>query len=161
MRCELMPVLDASAFYAGVLFGSTEAYVTTPKIYEEISHIREIDGPIQILQETGRLQVVEPSESSWLRAKEAAVRAGDAPALSVGDISVLALAMQTDNVIITDDYAISNTGKFLDMNVQPVMTRGLRKAGTWIYWCPGCGARSGPARRCSICDTALRRKLVS
>lgn len=156
-----MPVLDASAFYAGVLFGSTEKYVTTPEIYEEIDHIRTVDGPIQILQETGRLQVIEPSESCMVQAKEAAARAGDAPTLSIGDISVLALAIQTDNVIITDDYAVSNTGRALGMDIKPVMTRGLPRAGTWVYQCPGCGAKSKPAHRCSICDTALQRHLVS
>ena len=156
-----MPVLDASAFYAGVLFGSTESYITTPEIYKEISHIRAADEPIQILQETGRLRIIEPSESSWIQARRAAIHAGDAPTLSEGDISVLALAIQTDDMIITDDYAISNTAKILGMDVKPVMTRGIRRAGTWTYWCPGCGAESRPAQRCDICHSELRRKLVS
>ena len=57
-------ILDASAFYAGVPFGSTEKYYTSTQIFDEISHIKEKHGAIDVLLSTGRLDVRQASQES-------------------------------------------------------------------------------------------------
>lgn len=154
-------VLDASAFYAGVPFGSAESYCTTPEVYDEICHIKKSQDVISTLVSLGRL-VVRPADDTYVQqVRLAAQRAGDMPQLSKSDVSVLALALQMKNGIITDDYAVSNTAKHLNLEVFSVMTRGIRTVGVWQYRCPACGIRQPPAHACNRCGGALRKKLVN
>ncbi len=53
-------ILDASAFYAGVPFRSSEDYYTTSLVYDEIQHIKKNQGVLGTLLETNRLKIREP-----------------------------------------------------------------------------------------------------
>ena len=152
-------ILDASAFYAGVPFGSPDAYHTTPAVYEEIEHIKGRQKAVRALADAGKLIIMSPDPIRLDSAREAARKTGDLPSLSAQDLSVLALAIQTGWPIITDDYAVSNVAKMLDIAVFPVMTRGIRTVGTWAYRCPACNKPRRPAKSCSVCGAPLRRKL--
>lgn len=152
-------ILDASAFYAGVPFGSPDAYHTTPAVYEEIEHIKGRQKAVRALVDAGKLAIMSPDPVRVDSAREAARETGDLPSLSVQDLSVLALAIQTGRPIITDDYAVSNVARMLDISVFPVMTRGIRTVGTWAYRCPACNKPRRPARSCQVCGAPLRRKL--
>ena len=50
-------ILDASAFYAGVPFRSSEECYTTPLVYEEIQHIKKNHDALGTLLETNRLKI--------------------------------------------------------------------------------------------------------
>lgn len=152
-------ILDASAFYAGVPFGSPDSYYTTQAVYEEVEHIKGRQNAVRALVDAGKLTVMSPDPIRMKSAREAARETGDLPDLSVEDLSVLALAIQTGHPIITDDYAVSNVAKMLGMAVFPVMTRGIRTVGTWAYRCPACNKPRRPAASCPVCGATLRRKL--
>lgn len=152
-------ILDASAFYAGVPFGSPDIYYTTPAVYEEVEHIKGRQEAVRALVDAGKLTVMSPDAIRVGSAREAARETGDLPNLSVQDLSVLALAIQTGQSIITDDYAVSNVAKMLGIVVFPVMTRGIRTVGTWAYRCPACNKPRRPAESCPVCGATLRRKL--
>lgn len=154
-------ILDASAFYAGVPFGSLESYCTTPQIYDEILHIKKRQGAIGTLVNLGRLAIYSPDHMYVKQVLGFAQRAGDRPQLSEADISVIALALQMKQSIITDDYAISNTARHLGLSVFPVMTSGVKTVGIWRYRCPACRTQRPPGRICSICGSVLRKKLVN
>ena len=108
-------ILDASAFYAGVPFGSTEKYYTSTQIFDEISHIKEKHGAIDVLLSTGRLDVRQASQESCNVVKKASVESGDAQTLSESDVSLLALGYEMKGEIVTDDYAVSNVAKRLNI----------------------------------------------
>ena len=57
-------VYDASAFYAGIPFASSEVGLTTTPIYDEIKHIKKSHGVLDTLLETGRLKIIEPDLSN-------------------------------------------------------------------------------------------------
>jgi UPF0271 protein len=40
------------------------------------------------------------------------------------------------------------------------MTKGIKDVGKWIHYCPGCKASYQSGKECSICGTALKRKLI-
>lgn len=153
-------ILDASAFYAGVPFGSPDAYHTTPEVYDEVSHIKGRQDAVRALVDAGRLVVVSADGKSLERARAAAQGSGDLPSLSGPDLSILALAAQTRQAIITDDYSVSNAARHMGLDALPVMTGGIRTAGVWQYRCPACRARRPPGRACRVCGSALRRRLV-
>lgn len=181
-------VLDASAFYAGVPFGSTSGvtYMTTSEVYEEISHIKKSHGALDALIAMGRLQITEPVAEYVDAARKISERTGDAQNLSRQDISVIALCMETGLGIVTDDYSVSNVVCSAGLSVTPVMTRGIRDVRRWQYYCPGCGTvmamtvagtkvrrqghgqvRSAPTAtataarlQCASCGTELKRRPI-
>ena len=154
-------VLDASAFYAGVPFASTETYRTTPGVLAEVSHIKGRFGAIEGLIEAGRLVVAEASAEWAGRARRSAAESGDLGSLSAQDVSVLALAAELGADIVTDDYAVSNAAALMGVRARPVMTAGIRRSGRWVPWCARCGrqARAGEAA-CPLCAGRLGRRLV-
>jgi len=153
-------ILDASAFYAGVPFRSSHEYYTTSLAYDEIKHIKKNHDALGTLLETNRLKVMEPDEKSTESAIKAAKDTGDYPQLSKQDISILALCIEMNGEIITDDFAISNVAKNLGLKISPIMTGGIKDVGRWIHYCPGCRTNHANKKECPACGTPLKRKLL-
>jgi UPF0271 protein len=154
-------ILDASAFYAGVPFRSSEDCYTTPSVYDEIKHIKKNHDALGILLETNRLRIREPDIESVKSAVKISKDTGDFPQLSKQDISIIALGIEMKGEIISDDFAISNVAKNLDLKVSPIMTKGIRTVGKWIHYCPGCKTSHNRGKECPVCGTPLKRKLLS
>jgi UPF0271 protein len=153
-------ILDASAFYAGVPFRSSSDCYTTTLVYDEIKHIKKHHDAIGTLLETNRLKIREPSKESIQDAVNASKNTGDFPQLSKQDISIIALCIEMNGEVISDDFAISNVIKNLELKVSPIMTRGIRDVGKWIHYCPGCRTNHANEKECPACGTPLKRKLI-
>jgi len=153
-------ILDASAFYAGVPFRSSDDYYTTSLVYDEIKHIKKNHGALGTLLETNRLKIKEPNIKSTESAVKASKNTGDFPQLSKQDISIIALCIEMNGEIISDDFAISNVAKNLDLKVSPIMTKGIKDVGKWIHYCPGCRTNHPTGKKCPVCGTQLKRKLL-
>ena len=119
-------VLDSSAFYAGIPFGSNEPSYTTSLVYDEIKHIKKNHDAVDILIETGRLTVSNPESEFIEIVRNTANESGDLHELSVEDISIIALSLKLNAELITDDFAVSNVAKNLNIQVFPVMTDGIK-----------------------------------
>ena len=153
-------ILDASAFYAGVPFGSDHDCYTTSLVYEEIKHIKKNQDVLGVLLETKRLKIMDPDKKSTEYAIESAKKTGDYQQLSKQDISIVALSIMLNGQIITDDYAITNVAKNKGLKISSIMTRGIQDVGQWVHYCPGCKTNHKSGRECPICGTALKRKLL-
>ena len=153
-------ILDASAFYAGVPFRSSNDCYTTSLVYDEIKHIKKNHDALGTLLETNRLKIREPDKESTKNAIMAAKDTGDFPQLSKQDISIIALCIEMNGEIISDDFAISNVVKNLDLKVSPIMTKGIKDVGKWIHYCPGCRTNHPTGKECPACGTPLKRKLL-
>ena len=153
-------ILDASAFYAGIPFSTTDEFFTTSLIFDEINHIKKNHGAIETLMETKRLKITDPDSEFVEKIKTASKKTGDFNQLSKQDISVIALCLQMNGEIITDDFAISNVAKNLKLKVSPLMTSGINDVGNWIHYCPGCRKNFESGSECPLCGTQLKRKLI-
>jgi len=153
-------ILDASAFYAGVPFGSSTDCYTTSLVYDEIKHIKKKQEALETLMETSRLKIMDPDQNSTNAAITAAKKTGDFPQLSKQDISIIALCLSLNGQIITDDFAISNVARNLGLKVSPIMTNGITDVGKWVHYCPGCGTSHNLGKECPACGTVLKRKLL-
>ena len=153
-------ILDASAFYAGVPFRSSDDCYTTSLVYDEIKHIKKNHDALGTLLETNRLKIKEPNIKSTESAVKASKNTGDFPQLSKQDISIIALCIEMNGEIISDDFAISNVVKNLDLKVSPIMTKGIKDVGKWIHYCPGCRTNHHTGKECPACGTPLKRKLL-
>lgn len=153
-------ILDASAFYAGVPFRSSNDCYTTSLVYDEIKHIKKNHDALGTLLETNRLKIREPDKESTKNAIMAAKDTGDFPQLSKQDISIIALCIEMNGEIISDDFAISNVAKNLGLKISPIMTQGIKDVGKWIHYCPGCRTNHTNKKECPMCGTPLKRKLL-
>nr|AIE98616.1 nucleotide binding protein [uncultured marine thaumarchaeote KM3_06_B06] len=163
-------VLDSSAFYAGIPFSSNEPSYITSLIYNEIEHIKKDHDAIRILIETKRLTIRDPEHRFVIIANDAAKKSGDFPNLSDEDISSIALSLQLKGELVTDDFAVSNVAKNINIKVIPVMTDGIKNVVTWRYYCPGCefdnylmsGTNKTRSRiiECPRCGSKLKRKPI-
>ena len=153
-------ILDASAFYAGVPFRSSTDCYTTSLVYDEIKHIKKNHDALGTLLETNRLKIREPSSDSTKDATDAAKNTGDYPQLSKQDLSVIALGIELDGEIISDDFAISNVARNLGLKISPIMTQGIKDVGRWVHYCPGCRTNHESGKECPMCATPLKRKLL-
>ena len=151
-------ILDASAFYAGIPFASQEKSYTTSVVFNEIKHIKKNHDVLSVLVETKRLEVLDPEKEYINEVLTKAKETGDFQNLSKGDVSVIALCLQIDAELVTDDYAISNTAKQLNIKVIPIMTKGISEIKDWIYFCPGCERIFSKISKCPICGSNLSRR---
>ncbi|CAI9832432.1 Nucleic acid-binding protein (fragment) [Nitrosopumilaceae archaeon] len=154
-------VVDAGAFYAGLPASSEDIHHTTPQVISEVSHVKGRHGITDALVDAGRLVIEEPPPESTRAATEAARRTGDLPSLSSADISVLGLAVHLGADLVTDDFALSNAAAGAGVRTIPVMTRGPRRTGRWIYYCGTCGISGGTSGdgTCKRCGGKMRRRL--
>lgn len=152
-------VLDASAFYSGIPFLSSDCYYTTTRVFEEIKHIRSSFSAVDALLDSGNLKLIDPSVRSITAIKVQAKKSGDYAKLSLADVSIIALALELNGTLISDDYSIANVSKLLGVSVKAIGNRGIRRVRKWINFCSACGKAYGPdVKECHNCGNALRRR---
>ena len=153
-------VLDATAFYAGMPFVSNDPFMTTSAVYEEIQHIKKKQGVLEMLQQTNRLQIRDPSEEFISVVRDTADKTGDSVTISKQDVTIIALALENNIELITDDFAVTNVAKQLKIKTSSLMTKGISIVGKWISYCSMCGKEFSKQKECSICGSKLNRKLI-
>ena len=153
-------VLDATAFYAGIPFTSNDSFMTTSAIYDEVEHIKKKHGALEMLQQTNRLQIREPSDEFITLVKNASVKTGDSTTISKQDITIIALALENKIELITDDFAVTNVARQLKIQTLSLMTQGISTVGKWIIYCSMCGKEFSKEKECPICGSKLNRKLI-
>lgn len=151
-------VLDASAFYAGIPFASSQKHRTTPTVFDEICHIKSNYGGVDALIQVGRLIIMEPADDAIRKVRQKAKDSGELAELSVADISVIALCVEHSGRLITDDYAVSNIAKLLGITVIPIMSEGTRRLKQWTLYCPACKRDVRTGTRCNVCGSQIKRR---
>ena len=150
-------ILDATSFYAGIPFASPDVSYTTPLVLEEVKHIKKSHGALAALIDTDRLRIIEPDKKFTEIVLRKAEETGDYQGLSREDVSVIALCLQLGGELLTDDYAVTNVAKHMNLKVLPVMTGGAAKK-EWSYLCPGCNKEYSRLSSCPVCGSRLVRK---
>ena len=153
-------ILDATAFYAGIPFVSEDSFMTTSDVYDEVQHIKTKQGALETLQQTNRLQIRDPSQEYILRVKSIAEKTGDNLTISEQDVSIIALSLENNTELVTDDFAVTNVAKQLQITTSSLMTQGITTVGKWISYCSICGKEFSKKKECPICGNKLNRKLI-
>ena len=152
--------LDAGAFYTGLVFQSSEnRYCTTKAVFEEGKNIKKSYGAIEALLESNTLQILNSERKSVEKVTSVAKRTGDYARLSKADISIIALALQLEIILLTNDYAVANVATTMKIPVKSLATKGITHTRKWIAYCSACGMAFGAnAKECRLCGNRLRRK---
>ena len=103
------------------------------------------------------MKIVEPEKRFIDAVLGKAGETGDFRELSAGDVSIIALCLQIGGELVTDDFAVSNVAKHLNLKVLPLMTGGAKKM-EWVYFCSGCGRTVSKESTCPVCGSTLRRR---
>jgi UPF0271 protein len=147
-------VLDSSAFFSGIEL-SGELF-TSPLVVSELKDLRS-KARFDLLGESG-LQVIRPGKEAFIKVRDAASRLGEGEALSETDREVLALAIELDAGILTDDYALQNVACNMGLTVIPLIQKGAR-GFRWRFKCSGCGKYAEGPGECPVCGALIKRKL--
>ncbi len=138
-----MLVLDAKVFIEG---RSLHGF-TVPAVVEEVGESR--------IPPT--VEVIKPKKEFLEKVVETARKTGDLDVLSRADIELLALALQLKAKLVTDDFAIQNVAKILEIEVEPI-SKSIKKVLKWIWYCPVCGGTYTRKGVCEFCGVELKRR---
>jgi len=131
-------VVDTSSILAGFQFDGTREYFISPLAADEIKRGKkkeELDGLI----ERKTLKVLAPSLQTMDKVTVGAQESGDINRLSRADIEIVALALELNAVMISDDYSIQNLAKKMNISFLPFGKKAIREEFRWTYRCKGCG----------------------
>jgi UPF0271 protein len=152
-------ILDSTAFYAGLHLQAIEIF-TTEEVIKEVKHIKSKYNILETLIQTSSLKIINPSEPYIAKAKELAMQSNELDKLSMADLSIIALALELNYEVITDDYAITNILKRNNIKVINLYNK-IRKVGKWIKYCKYCNIDYSNDNICERCGNKLSRKLIS
>jgi UPF0271 protein len=110
-------VADSNIFYMGIPFQSDSSlkYFITPDILSEIRHIKKKINGLDLLLSLGKVIVMDPSPENIKHIVNKIKLLGQF-GLSKPDCSIIALSFQMKLPIISTDYTIINTAKFLSLD---------------------------------------------
>lgn len=98
----------------------------------QITTVQEVIDEVKTKKHKERLEfreirVLEPEEKFVREVEERAKKAGLGEKLSKTDKKLLALALQTGDVLLTDDYAIQKMAKIMGIKCKPFQMGGIIK----------------------------------
>ncbi|HLE54406.1 MAG TPA: nucleic acid-binding protein [Thermoplasmata archaeon] len=146
-------VLDASALLTGRQFPGE--LLTVPGVLDEVRR-HGMSAPLEAILET-QVRALSPGPEALDRVRAASEGTGDAHRLSPTDVELLALALDAQATVVTDDYSIQNVALALGVPYETVIEQGITDLWRWTYRCTGCG-KDWPAwhEACPTCGSPLK-----
>jgi|TARA_B110000467_G_scaffold90560_1_gene81860 rRNA maturation endonuclease Nob1 len=157
-------VLDTGALISWSI-NQMNGCVVTPSQREEIL---KIAPEREVVINTSNLIWKMPDEESLARASKFAIDTGDMAGLSKVDLELLALSIQENKKLITDDYRLQNLAEKAGINWGSISTKGISKLWEWELKCLACkkeyptpevpNKRKSDWGECIDCGSSLKLK---
>ena len=149
-------VVDASAIINSFnLLNFGQKFITTPAVLDEVRG-KKRNEKIRLALDLDSVEQRLAKNEFIEKVRLAAKQTNDM--LSKQDEELIALALEHNAEIATDDYGIQNVAQTLGINILPVGERGIRKILHWQYYCPACKRKYEISGVCGVCGTKLKRK---
>ena len=148
-----MLVLDSSAFFS-IDALPEEDHVCPPGVIKEL---QKYEDPRLALW-GDMVHVSDCSQESLRKVEEVAKKSGDLGRLSPVDMTVLALALDVNGTIWSDDYSIQNVAKIMGIGFKPIGMKGIEKVVKWNYKCIGCGRQQSMSLQSVEYDSATKQQ---
>jgi rRNA maturation endonuclease Nob1 len=155
-------ILDTAVFLSGSITsipdGFDEVYITSD-VKDEVS----MGSPLRVMENmiSAGLVVKDPKDREV--ARSIIEQTGESDLLSNADISIIALALELEEVmVLTDDFRIQNILKSQKIPFGPageIGNRTIKDQWEWTYRCRGCGKYfdDPPEDLCIICGSGIKR----
>lgn len=126
--------------------------MTVPEVVEEARSKRALLENVPAPSFTIR----SPGKKFLLEVQEATISTGDA--LSDADERVIALALQENGAVLSDDYGVQNVCRHMGVGFMPMSREGIKEEWHYVYRCRGCGRIFDRAIAvCPVCGHEVRR----
>ena len=113
---------------------------------------------VEALEDRVTISSCTDQSLNLIEEKQDSIQAGYS--LSKADSSLLALALDLNAGLLTDDYMMQNIASLLQIPVMAISTRGIRKKRTYYWLCTGCGKRYSERQPdCEVCGSPLKREI--
>ncbi len=146
-------IIDTSAILSGKLNISDENYIYPESVLGEINK-----GKFSEIFDYADVRAMKPSAGYIDLAMEYASKTGDINVLSKTDIDVIALSLELDGTIITDDYAIQNVARSSGISYSGSGIDPIKKEIKWKYRCTGCRKTfTEYIDTCPVCGHEIKR----
>ncbi len=147
-------ILDTSAIL------SREISYIAPDTYVTSSVIGEIQkGAISRNMESviSSISVKDPDPEYLSRAMERAKATGDLRRVSKVDLDVVALGLELNGIVVTDDYSMQNLCLALGVEFTGIEIPVIKKSIVWGFRCTGCGRHyKEKLKECPVCGHRLK-----
>ena len=105
----------------------------------QIEEVRRLSEGRLIEIGAANLKWMEPSEISIEKATSLAISSGDLAGLSEVDLRLLALTLEENARLHTDDYRLQNICEMTGLSWSSVEQSGISQVWSWEIICEGCG----------------------
>jgi len=150
-----MPVLDTAA----LLHWPVEKIAGNLVANSQMAELENLSPERAMLVEALDIRWESPDTKD---AEIAAAKTGDLPRLSPVDLDVIAIAINSNETLYTDDYSMQNVCRFLGLEFQPVFNQKSKKQWFWQLKCIGCRATKEieieKEETCEICGSPMKVK---
>lgn len=148
-------VLDTSALLSGKQLPRDVPLTAPDAILDEVTPGGRDHRNLTYLRESG-LTIQRPTDEAMDRVEEAARETGDLPRLSHADRAVLALALELEGTVLTDDYSLQNVASELDVPFRGINQEGIQRQVRWKHRCRACyrEAEAG-VEECPVCGSEV------
>lgn len=153
-------ILDTTAFLESdeviPKMGDAGLLMTVPEVIEEVRSRRAVLAELA----APSLKVVSPRDKFLLEVQGAVDSTGDT--LSDADEKVVALALQEDGTVVSDDYGVQNVCRHMGLPFMPMSREGIKEEWRYSYRCRGCGRIFGRETKvCPVCGHEVRKVRVT
>lgn len=148
-------ILDSSAFIGGFLPEEDEYFT----VYEVIGEVEDDQSKerLSYFLNSGKIKVKEPNAEIVKEITKKSQMTGDT--LSLTDIKLIALALELDSAIISEDYGVQNVSSMVDVKYKSIRESGIKKIINWEYYCMGCKKiHSKDKKICQDCGSIIKRR---
>ncbi|MCD6503575.1 MAG: hypothetical protein J7K58_05065 [Euryarchaeota archaeon] len=129
-------VVDTSAILSNFI---GEQMIAPIRVYDELRKYRnELPEYLYTFYEE-KLKFFEPSRKSINKVIEAAKETGDYYRLSETDVHVIALALDFNGIVVTNDLSVQNVCKILNIKYMSYLNKEITRIFEWEIVCKSCG----------------------
>jgi len=148
-------VLDSSAFIGGFLPEDDE-YFTVHDVIDEVEDDQSKER-LSYFINSGKIKIKEPNAEIVEDVTKKSQTTGDS--LSLTDIKIIALAIELDSPIISEDYGIQNVSSIMNVKYKSIRESGIKKIINWEYYCMGCRKIYPKDKKiCQDCGSIIKRR---
>jgi UPF0271 protein len=148
-------ILDATVIRSGMQISGQDEWFTAQSVMEELRKGRAAKN-VGLLSDI-YLKVLIPVKGGRVRVEAQARQTGDIDRLSDTDLDVLALALELEATIVSDDYSIQNVARCMNIKYISGIQSGIKEVYAWILRCKGCGRfYEKKIDNCPVCGSDLK-----
>jgi len=150
-------ILDTSAVINGFKIEREDEIIIPLTVSEELKS-GESRNRMEVLLALGATTET-PGAESMKETREKAEKLGEITRLSETDITVIALGLERNGCVVSDDYSIENLCSYMGLDFLPAHTKGIRNVFRYAYRCTGCGRYHREYHdACPVCGSPLKAR---